>query len=271
MGTAAEEIFTYPPLDGDLETFRVGDGERGVLLIHGFCGTPPEMRGLGEHLASQGFRAVGVLLAGHGTTPEDLERHGWRDWVASAEAELNVLQRDCREVFVTGQSMGGTMSLLLAARHPEIRAVSTLAALVSLGSRTEALIRLGRYIRRWHYPGRGAVDLWEPEQVKLLRSYNRRSMRSHVELLQLMRVTAREIAGMRVPTLVLHGQRDGVAPPNNARLIASLIGPAATMKLYPRSGHAMSVDVDREEVFEIITAHFRAAVVGQPSGQGATT
>lgn len=115
-----EEIFSNPPQAGDLEPFRLGSGDQGVLLIHGFCGTPPEMRGLGEHLAASGFRVHGVLLKGHGTTPEDLATTTRRDWVASADAQLAELRRECSEVFVSGQSMGGAISLVLAARHPDL-------------------------------------------------------------------------------------------------------------------------------------------------------
>ena len=82
-----------------------------MLLIHGFCSTPPEMRGLGEHLAANGFRVHGALLKGHGTTPDDLETTDWKDWVDSAQAQLDGLRRECRQVFVAGQSMGGALSL----------------------------------------------------------------------------------------------------------------------------------------------------------------
>ena len=67
MRRRGEGIFSYPPQPGDLEPFRLGSGERGALLIHGFCGTPPEVRGLGEHLAANGKlellgkRALSVL------------------------------------------------------------------------------------------------------------------------------------------------------------------------------------------------------------------
>jgi carboxylesterase len=42
------------------------------LLIHGFSATPAEMRGLGEALAAQGMRVLGIVVKGHEGNPEGL-------------------------------------------------------------------------------------------------------------------------------------------------------------------------------------------------------
>ncbi|MEA2682703.1 MAG: carboxylesterase [Chloroflexota bacterium] len=259
------ETWSYPPGPGDLEAFDLGSGDVGVLLIHGFCGTPPEVRDLGEHLAERGFRVHGALLAGHGTTPEELERTRWSDWLASAQTQLDDLKRECRMVFCAGQSMGGTLSLLLAARNPDIAGIATLAALVSLGRFTETQIILGSRVIRWHYPDRSSVDLWNRDAVQRLRSYNRRSMRSHVDLVQLYRLARRSLPDIRQPALILHGKRDGTVPHGNAAIIASGIGPNATARYFDRSGHAMSIDVDAPEVQDLITEHFLAIAGAHPS------
>ncbi|HEY8739116.1 MAG TPA: alpha/beta fold hydrolase [Candidatus Dormibacteraeota bacterium] len=257
------ETWSYPPQPGDLEPFDLGAGELGVLLIHGFCGTPPEMRDLGEHLAAKGFRVHGALLAGHGTTPEELARTGWTDWLDSAQAQLDALKRECRMVFCAGQSMGGTISLLLAARNPDLVAISTMAALVSLGRVTETQIVLGRRVRRWHYPDRNSVDLWNRDAVSRLRSYARRPMRSHVDLLQVCKLARRSLPDIKQPALVLHGRRDATVPPANAAIIAADIGASATVRYFDRSGHAMSIDVDAPEIQELISEHFVAAAVAR--------
>src|SRR5258708_24322121 len=100
MPRRGEGIFSYPPAAGDLEPFRLGSGDRGVLLIHGFCGTPPEMRGLGEHLAQSGFRVHGALLAGRGTPPGDLAAPRWTDWIPRPPPHLDQPKRGSRQVFL---------------------------------------------------------------------------------------------------------------------------------------------------------------------------
>jgi carboxylesterase len=264
MGRVTDDIWSTPPQPGDLEAFRLGDGDVGALLIHGFCGTPPEMRGLGEHLAQCGFRVHGALLAGHGLTPEDLRDTSWQDWLASAQTQLDDLRRECRQVCVAGQSMGGTMALLLAARNPDIAAVATTSALVNLGRWTELQIMLGRRVLRWHYPDRDNVDLWDREAVNQLRSYNRRSLKSHVDLVELYRLAMAEAPQVKAPVLLMHGRRDTVVPPANAALLAAAIGPNATVRYFDRSGHAVTVDVDHEEAYALTTEHFQRATGGTP-------
>jgi carboxylesterase len=257
------ETWSSPPQPGDLEPFDLGSGDLGVLLIHGFCGTPPEMRDLGEHLAARGFRARGVLLAGHGCTPEELRQTGWQDWLDSAQRELDELKRECRLVFCAGQSMGGTLTLLLAARNPDLAGVATCAALVSLGAVTEAKIRLGRRLVRWHYPDRDSVDLWNREAVTRLISYNRRSLKSHMDLINLYRVARTSLGQIHQPALIMHGMRDATVPPANAAIIAAGIGPTATVRYFDRSGHALSIDVDAPEIQDLVTAHFLQAAAAR--------
>ena len=259
----SEQTWSYPPGPGDLEPFDLGSGDLGVLLIHGFCGTPPELRDLGEHLAAAGFRVRGALLAGHGSSPEDLEKTTWRDWLSSAQAQLDELKRDSRFVFCAGQSMGGTLSLALAARNPDVTAIATCAALVSLGRFTETQIRVGHRLIRWHYPDRDSVDLWNREAVSRLRSYNRRSMKSHLDLVNLYTDTRRSLHQIEQPALILHGLRDGTVPHGNAAIIKKRIGDSATVRYFDRSGHAMSIDIDAPEIQDLITEHFLNAATAR--------
>ena len=100
--------------------FMIGpeDAEIACLLIHGFSGTPTEMRGLGDALAAQGIRVYGVLVAGHNGDPEELILSGRKTWLASVEEGLAQLAH-YKTVFVAGLSMGGVLALNLAIRHPE--------------------------------------------------------------------------------------------------------------------------------------------------------
>ena len=82
----------------NLDPFFFEGGTTGCLLIHGFSGSPPEMRPMGEYLAERGLTVLGVRLAGHGVTPEDMAPTGWRDWVGSAKRGLQELQDRCELV-----------------------------------------------------------------------------------------------------------------------------------------------------------------------------
>lgn len=239
------------PFDPEVvKPWVLGDGPRGALLLHGFAGTPPELRRLGEHLAANGWRCRAPAMAGHAATPEALERTTWRDWAASAQDALGELSRECDHVVVAGQSMGGTMSLHLAAQDDRIEAVATLAAPLWLSDWRLKLLPVAKYAVRWDTPDPEDVDLWWPEAVHELHSYGRRPTRAIRQLDLFTRHVHGELALVRQPVLVLHGGRDRVIDPRNSVDIERGLVCSAHVErhLYPRSGHGMSVDVDRDDI-----------------------
>jgi carboxylesterase len=251
----AGAIWSSPTAPEDLEAFRLRGGRRGCLLVHGFAGTPPEMRELAEYLAGHGYDVMVPLLAGHGLTPEAMRATRWRDWVASAEAALDRLRRDCQEVFVGGQSLGGSIALHLAASRPELRGVVSLAAMGSRRFFHDPRIRflpLLRYVVRWQVPD-GDCDLGDPDRLLALHSYARRPTVALQSLMHFLSVLERELPQVRQPVLVVHGRRDRTVPVENAPFIFGRLGsPDRTLLWLERSGHAVSVDLEREDLNELV-------------------
>ena len=92
-------------------------GPTGILLLHGFTGTPYIFRDLAKGLERLGYTVSAPLIAGHGTTPEDLEKTTWRDWYKSVALAYDRLADECPDgVFVLGASFGGNLACYLAAR-----------------------------------------------------------------------------------------------------------------------------------------------------------
>src|SRR5215217_7889060 len=114
----SSHIEASQPADQRATPFFDQRGPRGVLLIHGYSGSPDELRGMGANLAEAGYTVHGPLLAGHGGAPADLFQVRWEDWLASASAGLRLLRERCRTVFICGFSIGGLLALHLAARKP---------------------------------------------------------------------------------------------------------------------------------------------------------
>jgi carboxylesterase len=246
------------PFDPDVvRPWTLGTGRRGVLLLHGFAGTPPELRRLGEHLAAHGYRCRGPALAGHASTPEDLEATTRQDWLHSAQEALDDLASGCDEVMVAGQSMGGTIALHLAATDLRVSAVATLAAPLWLSALAVRVIPVARRVMRWHRPG-DDVDLYDLDAIEELHSHGLRPMQAIHEFTMLIREVRDELASIRAPVLVLHGGRDRTIDPANAleierRLVCSR---EVVRRGFPRSGHGMSVDVDRDDINAAVLAWF---------------
>jgi carboxylesterase len=240
------------PLPADvIAPYWLGEGDRGVLLLHGFAGTPPEMRPLAEELVRRGFTVYAPLLAGHGTSPEELEATDHQDWIRSADEALDQLRERCQWVGVAGQSMGATLALHLGASRPELRAIVTQAGFLRLRDWRVRLLPLVKHLVRWDIPS-GEVDLYNPEAVHELYSYARRPTRAIAELARLGQLVGNELAAVFRPILVLQGGRDSVVDPSNAsQIIGGVSSEVRGYRLFLRSGHGLSVDVDREEVVKL--------------------
>src|SRR3712207_932956 len=104
---AGAEPFDFPGGNGP-------EGRTGVLLVHGFTGTPMSMRPWGEHLAAEGFTVRCPLLPGHGTRWQDCNASTHQQWTTAVADAFDTLAADCDRVFVAGLSMGGTLAIRLA-------------------------------------------------------------------------------------------------------------------------------------------------------------
>jgi carboxylesterase len=84
--------------------------EFGILLIHGYGGTPEEVRPLYDYFSSQGYLVESPLLPGHGKTKEALSRVSYRDWILCAEQAYLALLKNRKKIIVIGFSMGGLLA-----------------------------------------------------------------------------------------------------------------------------------------------------------------
>ncbi len=245
----------------DLNPFFFEGGPTGCLLIHGFSGSPPEMRLMGEFLAGKGLTVLGVRLAGHGTSPEDMATTTWRDWVASAEEGLRELQRRCEQVFVAGLSMGGLITLHLAARHP-LPGIIVMAAPAYIADWRFRFLPLAQYFIRWVTPDIES-DLTDPEAEERVFSYKRLPIRCVVSLRELLRLVRQDLPQVKAPALIMQGEEDHHVPADSAPIIFEELGTAEKeIVWWPNSGHCITVDSEREAVwaraFEFIAKHTRS-------------
>lgn len=95
--------------------FQIGDGPGGILMIHGFGGTPAELRGLGKTLAEAGWHTGALLLPGFGSDIINLGQRHPQDWYAAVEAEWQKIQSERKPRILLGFSMGAAVALNLEA------------------------------------------------------------------------------------------------------------------------------------------------------------
>ncbi|HJZ85063.1 MAG TPA: alpha/beta fold hydrolase [Polyangia bacterium] len=232
--------------------FELRGDRRGVLLLHGFTGTPFEVRSLGEALhARLGVTVSGPLLAGHGGSARALAATGWRDWEASALSALVELRARCDGVVVAGLSMGGLLALRLAlVRQKDVAALALLSVPLWLPGWTGTAVRaLDRMGLRVTVPKLGGSDVRDRAARRSNPSGRGFPVRALAELLDLQEQVRRDLPAVQKPTLIVHAEHDHTAPPACARALASRLGGRHVRLLWlPRSYHLTPIDVERDQV-----------------------
>lgn len=229
------------------EPFSAAGGGDGVLVLHGFTGSPQSMRGLAEAFAAAGFTVELPRLPGHGTTLEDMATTSWADWSGAAEAAYGELAGRCRRVVVAGLSMGGTLTLWLAACHPEIAGIVLVNALADATPLADARAAAQGALENGmqFLPGIGS-DIADPSVQEL--AYDGVPSACLVSLIDATEELAPRLREIRVPALVFHALQDHVVARGSRELLeSSLAGPVEVVEL-ERSYHVATLDHDRDEI-----------------------
>ena len=103
--------------NADVKPASFPNGPTGVLVLHGFTGSPQSMRPLTLRFAEDGHSVELPVLPGHGTKIEDMVPTRFDDWYRAADAAYVELEKRCQRVVVVGLSMGGTLATILAIEH----------------------------------------------------------------------------------------------------------------------------------------------------------
>ncbi len=236
-------------------------GRTGCLLIHGFTGTPKEMRWMGEYLNQYGYTCLGIRLAGHATDPEDMIRSLWTDWTASVEDGYQLLGNITDNIFLVGLSMGGVLSLLMSAR---LKAVGAVAMSTPFKLPDDPRLRHIEWISKivaYMPKSEGAPDAgWFDKQAwKDHVSYPQNPVRSIGELNKLLEEMRAALPKITVPVLLIHSRDDDYILAENMELIHSGLGGALDKEklLITGSGHVVTRDAARRQVFEAVLKFIR--------------
>jgi carboxylesterase len=241
------------------EAFALGDGPDACLLLHGFTGSPLEVRPVGEALSRAGMRCLGPLLPGHGTTPRDLFGKRAEDLVEAARAALASLG-DARRVYVCGLSAGALLAVHLAAERP-VAAVALLAPAISFSGATWLYTEIvGRLPALPILLSKGARDIAEvDDREKEPSAYAAVPMAWGRELRSLSSGALRLAPRVRAPALILQGGRDRTVSLAGARKLAAALGSPkpVDVRVFPRSGHVLPLDVDAEDICREVKRFFQ--------------
>jgi carboxylesterase len=237
---------------GYLDDFAVrGNGENGkigILLIHGFTGSPSSMRPWAEFFSARGYTVRVPRLPGHGTHWEDLNRVSWQEWPNRALTELIELNKTCEKVFIFGLSMGGGTTLYLAAHHGDKLAgmvlVNPMIHIPGLAVKFSPI--LARF--RSHLPSVGN-DIKRPNVSEY--GYDALPTKGVLELGKLLKSARSTLGLVRSPLMLFHSTDDHVLPVSNTEIVLAEVGSERKQRIeLVNSYHVATLDYDSDVIFE---------------------
>jgi carboxylesterase len=245
------------PLMPGAEPFSHEGGATGVLLCHGFTGSPQSLRPWAEYLAGAGLSVVLPRLPGHGTTWQEMSRTRWEDWFAEVDRAFADLRARSDEIFVMGLSMGGCLALRLAELHgTAIRGLVLVNPSITADTRLFMLAPLLKLV----VPSlKGIGSDIKREQTSEL-SYDRIPVKAAATLPGLWRVTREHLAEVSAPVLTYRSTTDHVVSPASLELLRAAL-PAGQLEVreLANSYHVATLDNDAEVIFtgslDFIRAH----------------
>ncbi len=232
------------------EPFKQAGGPIGVLVVHGFTGSPSSMRPIATAMAEAGHTVHMPRLPGHGTSVGDMLETGWTDWTGTVETAYQQLAESCEKVVALGLSMGGTLILELATKHPE------LAGIIAINAPTTTNATTVEQVRGLRQSGETLIDsigndIAKPDIDE--GSYDATPIGPLLSLFEAVEALQPDLVKITMPTLLITSRQDHVVPPSDSDNTATAIGCAAERLWLDDSYHVATLDYDRDIIIDAVT------------------
>jgi carboxylesterase len=232
-----------------------GNAQTGILLVHGFTGSPISLRPLAELLSRRGFAIEMPLLPGHGTRPRDLLPTRYADWRAEAVAALHRLRARTQQVVAVGLSMGGTLVLDIASREPLDGAVTINAQILDRGG---LIVKLAPLIEKIVPIAPASAAGLAKNDIKKggdEQAYDWVAAAAGNSLVRALPEVRARLGGIRVPLFVIYSRDDHSVPTENSKALPGLVGgDRVTLLELEDSYHVATLDNDLPLLDERIAA-----------------
>ncbi len=242
------------------EPLSHSSGDRGVLVLHGFTGSPQSMRPLAERFVEAGFSVEMPLLPGHGTDIEDLLGMRWQDWSKAADDAYLKLAEMCRVVAVVGLSMGGSLACRLAADHHEIAGVVLINPFVEPPAESFREILQGALAGGAEVAPAVGSDIARPAAAEL--SYPGSPLAPALSLFEGLDALVGDLHEITCPILLMTSREDHVVPTSTGEFLMERVTVPLKRVWLERSYHVATLDYDRD-IIESEALDFVLGVLGR--------
>lgn len=239
------------------QPFYFPEGKHGVLLIHGFTGSPSHMRLLGDGLRNNGFAVRGILLPGHGESPEEMGKVSWQDWVQACREAAADMRQKYRYFSVAGLSMGGCLALMLAAQM-EADACVPIAAPMKTTAKFRSLAPLAALVHPMVLKqADGSRDTLIADYDIGYDSYPLSSV-EHLNVI--MRRAKRDLPFIHCPILVIQSHGDKTVTADSPDIILNGVSSPVKAQLWlEKAPHVCTISPEYPRIVSAMTEFLRKA------------
>lgn len=247
-------------------------GGTGVLLVHGLLSSPAELEAFGRKVHAEGHKVMGVRLAGHATSPWDLHKRRWEQWLQSVQRGYRILSLYCDRIIVLGFSTGAALSLILAAGKPEkLAGVISVAAPYQLQNRHVAFAPLlhGVNVVMDKFSASASGSLFRRNETQFP-DINYRSIPISAlhELLEAIAAMKKRLAEVECPVVIIQGDEDTVVKPESATHILEGLDNSPAKELHWIAGGAHGLIYNNiGETHALLLTSIRALSENRPQDQ----
>lgn len=235
-----------------------GQPRNGVLVLHGFMGSPLSSRPMAQYLNDRGYFVHCPLLPGHGSYPDKLHKVSRKLWLAEVEEAYQVARAACDNLFIIAHSMGNILGAHLTLKFGGVRGMAMLAPIIEVPDPRLRWAKYARFFVPWYYPHRSkkpsmqqlvrervldfdpSIDFDSPEFQRELPNVSRVPLSGMHEMVSMIDKGRTLWPRLDIPVRIHAGEDDHAAPPDNSRQIFALL-PNQDKKLtvYPDVGHEL--------------------------------
>jgi carboxylesterase len=236
------------PLSIEARPELTGGRRVGVLVSHGFTGSPASTRPWGEYLGARGYGVQVPRLPGHATTWQELNTMQWEDWYGEVTRAFDQLCLDHDAVVVAGLSMGGALALQVAADHPDrVAGVVLVNPAVATKRLDVKLLPLLKHVVP-SFAGIGN-DIKKPGGNE--HCYDRTPLKAIHSLMRAWKPLIEDLPKVTAPLLYFRSAEDHVVDGASQPIIISRVSSSEiTERPLLESYHVATLDNDAEMIFE---------------------
>ncbi len=237
-----------------------------VLLFHGLTGSPFELKKYGIFLYNNGYDVFAESLPGHGEKFGEIYTVTYKDWLNFSYQKFEELEREYKNVFVSGLCLGAVLAVQLGAKYQErVKGIISLSTTLYLdGWRLPwysflmplALSTIVRYY--YNYPEcdpHGIKNERTRSVVKKLLEkgdvgMNDFPMAAIYELIKLSRYTRKNLTNVISPILLVHANQDDLTSTKSAKIVYNRIqSKQKELIILNDSYHMVLYDNEKEKVY----------------------